>query len=79
MIIVMKQDAAKDDVTKIVAKIENAGLKTHLSVGEEVTVTRQSSMLTRSQPRTLFRRSFRSPKATNSQTRNSIRNRHPLQ
>lgn len=33
MIIVMKQDAAKDDVTKIVAKIENAGLKTHLSVG----------------------------------------------
>ena len=38
MIIVMKQDAAKDDVTKIVAKIENAGLKTHLSVGEEVTI-----------------------------------------
>lgn len=36
MIIVMKQDAAKDDVTKIVAKIENAGLKTHLSVGEKL-------------------------------------------
>lgn len=38
MIIVMKQNAANDDVTKIVKKIETAGLKTHLSKGEEVTI-----------------------------------------
>ena len=38
MIIVMKQNASTDAVNKIVAKVESAGLKTHLSEGEEVTI-----------------------------------------
>lgn len=38
MIIVMKENATNDNVTKIVKMIEAAGLKTHLSKGEEVTI-----------------------------------------
>ena len=38
MIIVMKQDASKEAVQKIVNEIESKGLKTHISEGEEVTI-----------------------------------------
>ena len=38
MIIVMKENATSDSVEKIVKAIESAGLKTHLSKGEEVTI-----------------------------------------
>ncbi len=38
MIIVMKRDASKESVKKIVAAVETKGLKTHLSEGEEVTI-----------------------------------------
>lgn len=38
MIIVMKRDASKESVEKIVTTVETKGLKTHLSEGEEVTI-----------------------------------------
>ena len=38
MIIVMKQNASKEAVHKIVAEIESKGLNTHISEGEEVTI-----------------------------------------
>ena len=38
MIIVMKPTATKENIDNVVRKIENAGLRTHLSTGEEVTI-----------------------------------------
>ena len=38
MIVVMKPKATKENIDKVIARIETAGLKTHLSKGEEVTI-----------------------------------------
>ncbi len=38
MIVVMKPKATKENIGKVIARIEAAGLKTHLSKGEEVTI-----------------------------------------
>lgn len=38
MIVVMKPKATKENIDKVIARIEAAGLKTHLSKGEEVTI-----------------------------------------
>ena len=38
MIIVMKPTATQENINNVVRKIENAGLRTHLSTGEEVTI-----------------------------------------
>ncbi|MBR1581150.1 MAG: 3-deoxy-7-phosphoheptulonate synthase [Selenomonadaceae bacterium] len=38
MIIVMKPTATPENINNVVRKIENAGLRTHLSTGEEVTI-----------------------------------------
>ena len=38
MIIVMKPTATRENIENVVRKIENAGLRTHLSTGEEVTI-----------------------------------------
>lgn len=38
MIVVMKPKATKENIAKVIARIESAGLKTHLSKGEEVTI-----------------------------------------
>lgn len=38
MIIVMKPTATRENIDNVVRKIENAGLRTHLSTGEEVTI-----------------------------------------
>lgn len=38
MIIVMKPTATQENIDNVVRKIENAGLRTHLSTGEEVTI-----------------------------------------
>ena len=38
MIIVMKTGASRDDIERVVAKVERRGLKTHLSEGEDRTV-----------------------------------------
>lgn len=38
MIVVMKTKATKENIDKVIARIEAAGLKTHLSKGEEVTI-----------------------------------------
>ena len=38
MIVVMKPKATKENIDKVRARIETAGLKTHLSKGEEVTI-----------------------------------------
>ena len=38
MIIVMKQNASAENIRRIIAEIENAGLNTHLSEGKEVTI-----------------------------------------
>ena len=38
MIVVMKPKATKENIGKVMARIEAAGLKTHLSKGEEVTI-----------------------------------------
>ena len=38
MIIVMKPTATRENIENVVRKIENSGLRTHLSTGEEVTI-----------------------------------------
>lgn len=38
MIVVMKPKATKENIDKVIVRIEAAGLKTHLSKGEEVTI-----------------------------------------
>lgn len=38
MVVVMKSNATQADIDKVVARIEGAGLKTHLSTGEECTI-----------------------------------------
>lgn len=38
MIVVMKPKATNENIDKVIARIETAGLKTHLSKGEEVTI-----------------------------------------
>lgn len=38
MIVVMKPGATQENLAAVVDKIESAGLRTHLSKGEEVTI-----------------------------------------
>ena len=38
MIIVMSPNATKENLDKVIHKVESAGLKVHVSTGEEVTI-----------------------------------------
>ena len=42
MIVVMKPGATAENLSAVVKKIESAGLRTHLSKGEEVTIVGES-------------------------------------
>ena len=46
MIIVMSPSATKENLEKVVKKVESAGLRTHISEGEEVTIDELLGFLT---------------------------------
>lgn len=51
MIIVLKKDASKNDIERIVDKVERLGLKTHLSTGDETTIVGLIGDTTRVDPK----------------------------